>query len=189
MTTKKSPTMKQSITYTTLLIILVLGFACTQKNTSQKNGKTEAICTTDSAKPSEVTIPEPLQSDSIKKYSRLLNNLYVNVEPTETANAWFLPFDLPDRSNLNNVTFVSGYGAYRSTRVKGHKHSGIDIVPADPKNGLEVYAVAKGVVCFINQEAPVKNRHHKTQTQRWFGNLQLIHSFERNFHGTWRTSR
>lgn len=99
---------------------------------------------------------EVFQSDSIKKYSQLLKPLYVEVEPADLAETWRLPFGLPNRSDLNNINFISGFGAYRSTRVKGHKHSGIDIVPADKKSKLDVYAVSKGVVCFINQEAPVK---------------------------------
>jgi len=100
--------------------------------------------------------PEAIQSDSIKKYSQLLKHLYIEVDPTEPAEKWFLPFDFPDRSELGNITFISAYGAYRSTRVKGHKHSGVDMIPANKKNSLDVYAVSKGVVCFVNHDAPVK---------------------------------
>ncbi len=57
---------------------------------------------------------------------------------------------------MNYITFISGYGTYRSTRVKGHMHSGIDIVPDDKKNSVDVFAVSKGIVCFVNHDAPVK---------------------------------
>jgi len=110
----------------------------------------------DTAKIAVKPILEVIQSDSIKKYSPLLRKLYVELDPTEPAERWFLPFNLPDRSDLNTITYISGYGAYRATRVRGHKHSGIDIVPADKKNSLDVCAVSKGIVCFVNQDAPVK---------------------------------
>jgi len=127
-----------------------MSYSCTSKTGNQKEH-----LSTDTVS-SVVNSPEAIHSDSIKKYCQLLKHLYIEVEPTELAEKWIFPFDLPDRTDLKNITFISPYGAYRSTRVKGHKHSGIDIVPADRKNSLDVYAVAKGVVCFINQEAPVK---------------------------------
>lgn len=141
--------------YLGFLIILsvLINCSCTSKINSNRNVvKENADVVKTDVKPTLAII----QSDSIKKYSPLLKQLYVEVDPSEPAERWFLPFDLSNRSNLGNITFVSGYGAYRSTRVKGHKHSGVDIVPANKKNSLDVYAVTKGVVCFVNQEAPVK---------------------------------
>lgn len=111
---------------------------------------------TDTVKAGVAPSSEAIQPDSIKKYSQLLKHLYVEVDPTEPSENWFLPFDLSDRSNLGKITVISGYGAYRSSRIKGHKHSGVDIVPTDKKRALDVYAVSKGVVSFINQDAPVK---------------------------------
>ena len=140
----------------TYLIILLLCTVCSCTSGTNATNNSNAS-RTDTVKTTEVVpSPEVIQSDSIKKYSQLLKQLYVEVDPPELADTWLLPFNLPDRSNLGNATIISAYGSYRSTRVKGHKHSGIDIVPADNKNSLDVYAVAKGVVCFVNQEAPVK---------------------------------
>ncbi len=136
-----------------IISLLLVNCSCTSKANSNSNFMKENAGT---VKPFAKPTLEVIRSDSIKKYSPLLKQLYVEVDPPESVERWFLPFDLPDRSNLGNITFISGYGANRSTRVKGHKHSGIDIVPADKKNSLDVYAVAKGVVCFVNQEAPVK---------------------------------
>jgi|WetSurMetagenome_2_1015567.scaffolds.fasta_scaffold28156_3 murein DD-endopeptidase MepM/ murein hydrolase activator NlpD len=140
--------------YRKYLVLLLLCTTCSC--TSRTNNNNSNATSTDTVKTAYVNIPEAFQSDSIKKYSQLLKQLFVEVEPTEPAEKWFLPFDLPDRSNLGNVTFISGYGAYRSTRVKGHKHSGVDIVPADKKSKLDVYPVSKGIVCFVNHDAPVK---------------------------------
>jgi murein DD-endopeptidase MepM/ murein hydrolase activator NlpD len=136
-----------------IILLLCTIYSCTSG--TNNNSKSMAV-RVDTVKIADTPAPEVIQSDSIKKYSKLLKKLYIEVEPSEPAETWRLPFDLPDRSNLSNVTVISGYGAYRSTRVKGHKHSGIDIVPADKKSALDVYAASEGVVCFISQEAPVK---------------------------------
>ena len=135
-----------------VMLLLCATCACTSKT---NNGNIKVVLA-DTVKTEDAPSPEVFQSDSIKRYSQLLKQLFIEVEPTEPAETWHLPFDLSDRSNLGNITVISGYGAYRSTRVKGHKHSGIDIVPANKKGNLNVYAVSKGVVCFVNQEAPVK---------------------------------
>lgn len=135
-----------------VVLLLCAVYSCT----SRTNSNNRITTSKDTVKIKDGPSSEVGQSDSIKKYSKLLKKLYVVIDPDELAETWHLPFDLPDRSNVKNITFISAYGSYRSTRVKGHKHSGIDIVPADKKNSLDVYAVAKGVVCFVNQEAPVK---------------------------------
>jgi murein DD-endopeptidase MepM/ murein hydrolase activator NlpD len=138
--------------YLTILFLCTI-LACnakTNRNSNNDATRTDFINNTDES------IPDPVKSDSIKKYSQLLKEFFVLVDPVDPAGEWYLPFELPDRSNLNNITFISGYGAYRSTRLKGHLHSGIDIVPANKKSKLDVFAISKGVVCFINQEAPFK---------------------------------
>jgi murein DD-endopeptidase MepM/ murein hydrolase activator NlpD len=142
--------------YQKYLIILLLCTICSCTSRTNNNSKSLSA-STDTIKITEVKpTPEVYRSDSIKKYSQLLKELFVEVEPSEPAETWHLPFHLSDLSNPDNITVISGYGAYRSTRVKGHKHSGVDMVPADKKSKLDVYAVSKGIVCFINQEAPVK---------------------------------
>jgi murein DD-endopeptidase MepM/ murein hydrolase activator NlpD len=136
------------------ILLLYTSCACTSGTNNNSN---RIAAGADTLKMAEVLpAPEEYQSDSIKKYSKLLKKLYVEFEPSGPAETWFLPFDVPDRSDMDNITTISGYGANRSTRVKGHKHSGIDLVPTNPKNPLDVYAVSTGVVCFVNQEAPVK---------------------------------
>lgn len=96
------------------------------------------------------------QSDNIKKYSAILKKFFIDVAPAQEVDAWKLPFSLVDRSDITKVKFIGGYGDYRSSRMAGHRHSGVDIVPADKKVPLEVYPAAKGVVCFVTQEEPVK---------------------------------
>lgn len=128
-------------------------YSCSSGINNNNQHKSEI---TDTIKNADASSFEVIQSDSIRKYSKLLKNLYLEVDPPQPSEDWFLPFDLKDRSDLTMITFISSYGAFRSTRVKGHKHSGIDIVPANKKLSTDVYAVSKGVVCFINQEAPVK---------------------------------
>jgi murein DD-endopeptidase MepM/ murein hydrolase activator NlpD len=141
--------------YLKYLVVLFLCAICSCTSKTSVNS-TVVASNIDSVKIADVYVHEQVQSDSIKKYSQLLKKLYVEVEPAELAERWFLPFSFTNRSDLDNVTFISSYGAYRSTRVKGHKHSGVDMVPADKKSNLNIYAVSKGIVCFVNHEAPVK---------------------------------
>jgi len=139
--------------YRKYLVLLLLCATCA---CNSRTNSTPVAIIADSIKTAGNSTTEAIQSDSIKKYSQLLKKFYTEVEPTEPAETWHLPFNLPDRSNLNNISFISAFGAYRSTRVKGHKHSGVDIVPADKKSKLDVYPVSKGIVCFVNHDAPVK---------------------------------
>ncbi|MBP7461679.1 MAG: peptidoglycan DD-metalloendopeptidase family protein [Candidatus Delongbacteria bacterium] len=96
------------------------------------------------------------QSADIKKYSQKLKVFYREGDPIEIADKWELPFDLTDRSDIKKVHIISPFGAYRSSRVKGHRHSGIDIVPAAKMKRVEVFAISKGIVCLVNQDAPNK---------------------------------
>lgn len=96
------------------------------------------------------------QSDNIKKYSAILSKFFVEAAPAQEADAWELPFSVGNRSEISKIKFVGEYGDYRSSRLAGHRHSGVDIVPADKSAPLEVYPAAKGVVCFITQQEPVK---------------------------------
>lgn len=96
------------------------------------------------------------QSENIKKYSAILKKFFVQAEPIGTVQQWNLPFLLDNRLDIRQIKIIGKYGDYRSSRVAGHLHSGVDIVPADKRVPLDVYPAANGVVCFITQQAPVK---------------------------------
>ncbi len=96
------------------------------------------------------------QSDSIKKYSERMKRFYRFTRPAEITDEWFLPFDLPDRSDMKSITVISRFGTYRSGFVKGHRHSGIDIVPAMDNDSIVIYPAGAGTICLVRPAAPNK---------------------------------
>gem|GEM_PF-361557 len=142
--------MKKNVVFVVMLFFMFIG--CTlhkeQRNEQQKEKNNQL-------KDSLITPPLE-QSDSIRKYSKRLKRFYKEVDPSEKVDVWYLPFELSERNNLKMIQIISGYGDYRSGRAKGHKHSGIDIIPINQKEGAYVYPAAKGIVCYINPIAPNK---------------------------------
>lgn len=76
---------------------------------------------------------------------------YTDIVPANTADQWFLPFDVANRKDMKQLHVVSIFGDHRDSYYKGHIHTAIDINPAKPKIKLvPVYAMAKGVVCSVH---------------------------------------
>jgi murein DD-endopeptidase MepM/ murein hydrolase activator NlpD len=94
------------------------------------------------------------QTAEIEKYKSLLKADFINIESKDTVTSWNLPFALSDRSDLKKVKIISSFGVYRKSNYKGHKHSGIDIVPLLKDKNIHVYPVANGVVCYIRIDPP-----------------------------------
>ncbi|MHC1733877.1 MAG: M23 family metallopeptidase [Bacteroidales bacterium] len=136
-----------------LLFVIIAGLCCCTSHRPDRN-------TAEAFNHPEIlpdTILEVLpQSDSIKKYSERMKRFYRFTQPAKITSEWFIPFDLPDRSDLKSIRVISGYGTYRSGFVKGHRHSGIDIVPAEYKDSIVVYPAGAGTICLIRPAAPNK---------------------------------
>lgn len=81
---------------------------------------------------------------------------YQEGEPEGPANQWFLPFNVPNRGDLQALTLVSVFGDHRDSFFPGHIHTAIDIAPKPrPEPGhIEVYPLATGVVCSIHLDHP-----------------------------------
>ncbi|MCZ4223433.1 M23 family metallopeptidase [Pedobacter rhodius] len=76
---------------------------------------------------------------------------YTNVMPSEIADKWFLPFDVPNRKKISNIKIISIFGDHRDSYLKGHIHTAIDINPVQVKSKLtNVYTMANGIVCSIH---------------------------------------
>lgn len=134
-------------------LILCLGlWYCTSHKTDQKINKLK----NDSASIIDTTLKVMPQSDSIKKYSSKMKRFYKYTEPSKVAEEWFLPFDILDRSDFKLIRLISNYGTYRSGHVKGHRHSGIDIIPVEIKDIIKVFPSNVGTVCLIRPTAPNK---------------------------------
>lgn len=136
-----------------ILVILFTGLcSCTSHRVdhNSSDSKKELINLIDT------TLAVLPQSDSIKKYSGKMKKFYRFSEPSKPVDHWFLPFDIPNKSDFKFIRLISDYGDYRSGHVKGHRHSGIDIVPVENKDTVRVFASGFGTVCLIRPVAPNK---------------------------------
>jgi murein DD-endopeptidase MepM/ murein hydrolase activator NlpD len=94
------------------------------------------------------------QTSEIEKYRDLLKSDFINIIPKDSVASWKLPFAISDRSDFKKVKIISSFGVYRKSNYKGHKHSGIDIVPLLKDKYIHVFPVANGVVCFVRIDPP-----------------------------------
>lgn len=136
-----------------LLLVVFAGMCCCTYHRSERNSP---VAINHPEIFPDTTLKVLPQSDSIKKYSERMKRFYRFTQPAEITDEWFLPFDLPDRSDLKSIRVISVYGTYRSGFVKGHRHSGIDIVPAENKDSTVVYPAGAGTICLIRPDAPNK---------------------------------
>lgn len=136
-----------------IILIIFIGFCCCtpKRNVGNVNGLKN-----DTIQIADTTINLLFQSDSIRKYSLKMKKFFTYTEPSLVAANWILPFNLPDRSDLNMISIISGFGTYRSGHVIGHRHSGIDIIPIGIKDTVFVYPISNGKVCLIRPTAPNK---------------------------------
>lgn len=94
-----------------------------------------------------------------------MKRYFIDLEPSEVVGKWLLPFNSSERSDIKQIQIISGFGAYRSGTVKGHKHSGIDIIPSGRMDSVFIYPANKGRVCLIRPTEPNKTviiRHKLT---------------------------
>lgn len=80
---------------------------------------------------------------------------YMPAEVTDPAEFWVLPFETTNRRDINTIRQISKFGAYRSSYIKGHIHTGSDIVPESKSTEyVWVYPIGTGVVCSIHLDHP-----------------------------------
>jgi murein DD-endopeptidase MepM/ murein hydrolase activator NlpD len=94
------------------------------------------------------------QIAEIEKYKSLFKGDFINILPKDTVTSWYLPFAISDKSDLKKVKVISPFAVYRKSNLKGHKHSGIDMVPLLKDKYIQVYPLATGVVCFVRIDPP-----------------------------------
>jgi len=136
-----------------ILFVIFTGLCCC---TSHRTDRNSIETKNDSSTFIDTTLKVLPQSDSIKKNSDRMKRFYRFTEPSKIAKDWFLPFDISDRSDLESIRLISDYGTYRSGHVKGHRHSGIDIVPVGNKDSIIVFPSSVGTICLIRPTAPNK---------------------------------
>jgi murein DD-endopeptidase MepM/ murein hydrolase activator NlpD len=104
-------------------------------------------------------LPLTGSGDHIERDSGRWKPLYKNVIPRQTVKEWRVPFNTGDRKNIKTISVVSVFGAKRLSYVKGHFHTGLDMIPKK-RQGTDtytyVYAMAPGTVCSIHLGHPHK---------------------------------
>lgn len=81
---------------------------------------------------------------------------FVEVSPKEAVREWRIPFITGNRQKFNTIKVISVFGDARQTYLKGHIHTGADIIPAKGAGYIYVYPMANGVVCSIHLGHPHK---------------------------------
>ncbi|MBN1899563.1 MAG: peptidoglycan DD-metalloendopeptidase family protein [Spirochaetes bacterium] len=88
----------------------------------------------------------------------LWRETYKDVKVKSTVKGWFLPFKTKDRKDIKTIDIISTFGSPRLSYVKGHFHTGIDMIPKKRNRDeyIYVYPVADGSVCSIHLTHPHK---------------------------------
>lgn len=82
---------------------------------------------------------------------------YKDIAPEQDVREWLVPFKTADRKDVKTIAVVSVFGAARMSYVRGHVHTGLDMIPKKrtvPGEYTYVYVMAPGVVCSIHLGAP-----------------------------------
>jgi murein DD-endopeptidase MepM/ murein hydrolase activator NlpD len=96
-----------------------------------------------------------LWADQLTEEAERFKDAFVEVTPDLAVDDWQLPFSVKDRHSIKGMAVVSTFGANRQSYLRGHRHTGLDLVPRPkPKGYVEVYAMANGAVCSIHLSDP-----------------------------------
>jgi murein DD-endopeptidase MepM/ murein hydrolase activator NlpD len=80
---------------------------------------------------------------------------YMEVSPRQAVDKWEVPFKTKNRSSFLTIKVISTFGAPRMSYVRGHYHTGIDLIPQKRSgNYTYVFPMAAGVVCSIHLSDP-----------------------------------
>jgi len=114
----------------------------------------------------------PVTPDLTERHAATFADDHVAVYPARVARRWLVPFSTADRGARRTMKVISRFGANRVSYVRGHLHSGADLVPSAPGEPfVHVLPVAWGAVCSIHLGAPhttVVVEHRMADGQRLF---------------------
>jgi len=80
---------------------------------------------------------------------------FKDVEPKQVVDEWLVPFETEDRKKISTIRLISHFGAGRRSYIKGHIHTGVDLIRRKGKPGnVYVLPIARGVVCSVHLGAP-----------------------------------
>jgi len=96
-----------------------------------------------------------INNDYINSEKELWKPYYQDLTPRDTVSQWLIPFNTKNRKDLRTIGIVSVFGANRVTYLKGHIHTGLDMVPKPNDDTISVYPMAEGIVCSIHLADPL----------------------------------
>jgi murein DD-endopeptidase MepM/ murein hydrolase activator NlpD len=97
----------------------------------------------------------PCFADLIQDDKERWKPFYIEVAPAQTVLKWQLPFKTEDRSDLATIKIISVFGAPRLSYLKGHIHTGADMIPGEITTPhTYIYPMGPGVVCSIHLTDP-----------------------------------
>lgn len=95
-------------------------------------------------------------ADYISDNSDRWKEYYRDIYPPVVVNRWYVPFTTENRNDIHTVRVISAFGTARYSYVRGHIHTGVDIIPRRRVIGeyVYVYPLAEGIVCSIHLGHP-----------------------------------
>jgi len=103
---------------------------------------------------------------------------FIESEPLVTVHRWRVPFDTVNRFDIGSIKMISPFGVTRFSYLRGHIHTGADIVPRRKRSYVYVYPLAPGVVCSIHLGHPHKTvvvKHRTTKGEIIFTSYKHLH--------------
>lgn len=100
-------------------------------------------------------VPQPCFAGRIETDKLRWKPFYLNVNPSREVTQWNVPFKTGDRTDLKTIRTISTFGAPRQSYVRGHFHTGVDLVPRKNRGQyVYVYPMAEGAICSIHLGDP-----------------------------------
>ncbi len=100
-------------------------------------------------------LPHPCFAGHIEKDKHRWKTFFLDVTPYREVSQWKVPFKTSDRRDLKTIRMISTFGAPRQSYVRGHFHTGVDLVPEKNRGQwVDVYPMAEGTVCSIHLGDP-----------------------------------
>jgi murein DD-endopeptidase MepM/ murein hydrolase activator NlpD len=115
----------------------------------------------------------PLRADHIREERERWKIYHRDVEPTQAVTRWNVPFKTVNRGDLETVSVISTFGAPRLSYVRGHFHTGVDMIPKHSGGRkIYVYPMAAGVVCSIHLGDP----HRTVVVKHRLANEEILYT-------------
>jgi murein DD-endopeptidase MepM/ murein hydrolase activator NlpD len=126
-----------------------------------------------------------LVADHIQQDKERWKIFYQDVTPRQTVTQWKIPFKTANRFDLSTISVISTFGAPRMSYVKGHFHTGLDLIPRNSRGKqIYVYPMAVGIVCSIHLGDP----HRTVVIKHRLANGEILYTSYKHLQEIWVTN-